>query len=133
MLSPPFITVTIETLSVLLIAACLSVSGSSLIVTRKPDNLQTPINMGAYPRNPIGSVGMTYETPKPIMLMMTITVNPMNCPRVVLRGVIVLLVVASEKKVTRTNMSSILVMANEAHATPTDFPKCIVKVRLTSE
>jgi hypothetical protein len=74
----------------------------------------------------MGSEGRASEAPKPIMLMMMITVNPIYWPRVILRGVTVLLVDASEKNVTRTNMSSILVIANELHAIPTDFPNCMV-------
>ena len=71
---------------------------------------------------------MTSEAPKPIMLMMMITVNPRYWPRVILRGVIVVLVDASAKKVTKTNMSSILVMANELHAIAVDFPNCVMRV-----
>ena len=58
--------------------------------------------------------------------MMIITVNPIYWLRVILSGVIVLLVDASEKNVTKANMSSILVMANELHAIPIDFQNCMM-------
>ena len=41
----------------------------------------------------------------------------------------VLLVDDSAKKVAKTNMSSILVIANELHAVPSDFPNCMVASR----
>lgn len=63
------------------------------------------------------------------MLTMIMMVNPIYCPIVILRGFIVLLVDASAKKVAKTNMSSILVMANELHAVPIDFPNCMVASR----
>jgi hypothetical protein len=75
----------------------------------------------------MGSEGRASEAPKPTMLMMTITIKPIYWPRVILRGVTVLLVDASEKNVTKTNMSSILVMANEiveGLASAIDFPPC---------
>ena len=58
---------------------------------------------------------------------MTITVNPMNWPRVILRGVIVWLMDASEKKVTKGNMSSMSVIVNDVHAIAIDFPNCITR------
>ena len=63
------------------------------------------------------------------MLTMIMMVNPIYCPIVILRWVIVLLVDAFAKKVAKTNMSSILVMANELHAVPIDFPNCMVASR----
>lgn len=116
MLSPPFITVMIETLSMLFISAILDFSGSSSSVEkRRSNNFQTPSRMGSRPRNLVGSEGSNSKAPKPIILMMTITVNPMYSPRVILRGVTVLLVDASAKIVTKPNMSWILVTANELH------------------
>lgn len=44
-----------------------------------------------------------------------------------------LLVDASAKKVAKTNMSSILVMAKELHAVPIDFPNCIVQARVSRD
>ncbi len=57
---------------------------------------------------------------------MTIIVKPRYCPIVILSGVVVRLTAASAKKVTRTNMSSILVMAKELHAVPIDLPNSMV-------
>ncbi len=74
----------------------------------------------------MGSEGRANETPNPIMLIMTITVKPRYCPIVILSGVVVRLTAASAKKVTRTNMSSILVMAKELHAVPIDLPNSMV-------
>ena len=51
--------------------------------------------------NPMGSVGRRYEKPKPMRVMVTMNVNPMYWPRTILNGVKVLLVVDSEKNVTK--------------------------------
>jgi hypothetical protein len=87
----------------------------------KTKNFHTPISIGSRPRNPMGSEGRAIEAPKLTMLMIIITVNPIYWPREILRGVTVLLVDALEKNVTKTNMSSILVMVNELHAIPPIF------------
>src|ERR1700734_1927237 len=49
MLSPPFISVMIETLNMLLIPAILDVSGSASIDGRRSNNLQTPSRRGTKP------------------------------------------------------------------------------------
>jgi hypothetical protein len=69
----------------------------------------------------MGSEGRAIEVLKPTMLMIMITVNPIYWPREILRGVTVLLVDALEKNVTKTNMSSILVIVSEQYAIPPIF------------
>jgi hypothetical protein len=63
------------------------------------------------------------------MLMVVIMVKPIYWPMMILMGVRLLLVDDSAKKVTRTNMSSILVMANELHAVAIDFAKSMKKTQ----
>ena len=76
----------------------------------------------------MGSGGNARATAKPIMLIATIMLNPRNWPTIIFRGVMVLLLDASAKKVIKTNMSSMFVEANVAQASPTTAPKCILKM-----
>ena len=62
------------------------------------------------------------------MLMIMMTVKPTYWPIVIFRGVTLLLVDASAKKVTKTKISSILVTANVPHAVPIARPNSMMLV-----
>ena len=103
-LSPPFIKVMIATLNTLLNPAKRDPSSSSFSTCKngiRDKALHTPSRVGKKPMNPMGSVGRRYEKPKPMRVMVTMNVNPMYWPRTILNGVKVLLVVDSEKNVTK--------------------------------
>lgn len=85
--------------------------------------------MGSKPRNPIGSEGSMSDAPNRIMLIIIMAVNPMYWPKVILRGVTVVLVDASVNKVTKTNKSSMLVTANVLQEMPIDMPNCMIASR----